>query len=392
MKFLCTGDLHLKEKEPCRLNVLRWLCKQTIRQQVDGMFIVGDLFDSSSDFRALKTTVKDLLSESLDNVPVVIIPGNHDEELSSELFLGEKVKVLDEDDYLYQFNTKEIKVNIVGIPYHKGKFGSFYIDQAKFSGTDAALNIVLSHASLIDSSRGYIQRKIEEQNDKNSFVFFTEDFSDRNIDALILGHWHGSDNFREYSTYFLYPGSPIPNSKRETGRKSYVIIKILDGGEIEFEKQYIESPDSWYYERRDLFVTPGNEEDSSEEFNQGLLKTKPEGTNCHLIVNVRGFIAKQSEMKLRQALDKVKNKHSEKFSEIEFDWQVQPAKSLNNPLVSRFTDEVNNLDISEISLDEILTYRESAIRSRFESAIENYPKRIKRRILETTLRVFADRL
>lgn len=391
MKFLCTGDFHLKKREQFRVKVLKWLCKKANDLEADGVVIAGDLFDSMADFRNLKSKIRDIFDKYLEAIPVIIIAGNHDAGLSSDTFLGQNAKVLDYNSPSYQFTSDKLNVNIFGLPYECGEYGSRFLRQFQFPEGDHNVNVLLTHASLIDPSREYIQREIEDQEEKNEFLLFPKDFAERTIKMVLLGHWHRNDQFKEYNTHFLYPGSPLPTSKNELGKKTYYIVEIPSKSDIIFQKHIVQAPESWYYQKESIFILPGFEEEKRNSFKE-LLQDLSQDKHCHLIIHIGGYIGDIAEIEFKQTLEEIKDSFSNKFKDIELDWRVQSAKNLDKPLVRRFVEKANALKIQETFLEEILERKEGKLRAKFQSVLEDKQESIKRKTLEVGLKSFANRL
>src|SRR6056297_401052 len=81
-RILHCSDLHLVctgEAKEYGLSVLREILDIARDESVSLILMSGDLFDSRRDFETLLPEVDSLLGEKLDNVPMLLLPGNHEE-------------------------------------------------------------------------------------------------------------------------------------------------------------------------------------------------------------------------------------------------------------------------------------------------------------------------
>lgn len=391
MKLVVTADLHLSESDPKRLKVFRWLLRRVTEENADGLLIGGDVFDSNHDFKVLKGEFLSTLKDLTTSFPIVTVPGNHDSELTSRTFLGERTSILDDKNGITTFSAEGQKVIITGRGYHRGEKeeeNQKDIPEAPPTGT---ASIFITHGSLIDPEREYIFKGIDRQDEENEHLIFRRDFDDLNYDCVVLGHWHGSSHFQGEKTDFLYPGSPLPTSKRELGKKFYWVLTLLDRGRFEFNKKPITADASWYYQKESLFALPNYGKETPDRLHE-LLNEVPEDPRCHLIVEIRGFVSSKDELELKEKLDEVKRNFEGNFNAIQLDWNLVATEGFDEPLVSNFIEEIEELDRSDVNPESFLGSTESRYLSIFKSLINDEFEEIKRRILEGSLQVFSDRL
>ena len=389
MTIIITGDLHLREAEEDRLKVLEWLCIQARKEGADLVLIAGDLFENSSDFMELKNIVRRIFDRELEKIPSVIIPGNHDQFLEGSHYLGSGVSVLSSPGDSKTFKDGNSQVNVIGVPYMKGEIMTSFIDELKFK--EQATNVLLTHGSLIDPSHRYIQEKINEEGEENSFFIFTEDFDTSPVDAVLLGHWHGDDNFKYGDTHFCYPGAPLPTSRRELGKKHYYIMKTESGRITDLKRKLIDAPDSWFFEKKSIFLSPNFESQTINDLRAFFEGAEKGNSDCHLLLEVNGYVT-LSEMKIRGEINEILNEGADKYRDISPEFNFKPAESLKNPLVERFIEKVNNLQLQDTEITELLSDDESTLQRRFSRLMEENEREIKRRILEGALESFSDRL
>ena len=388
MKLLCTADFHLQTGNQEKLSTLKWLYEEASRQEVDAFLLAGDLFDTRGDYNQLKSKVINIFDGVSADIPVLAVPGNHDNFLKNTIHLGEDVHILDESNPSRMIEDRGQKVQIIGLPYLKGQLASQYIDSLHLQKS-AEAHFLISHGSLIDPDHEYLQKGIEAQSENNSFLFFPEDFNGSGIAMTILGHWHGNKVIHENDLDFLYPGSPLPNSSRELGQKSYTLVQIDSTGESRFRHNLIRSPDSWYYRKESLFVR--NLKRVKPKLSK-ILEGNPADSRCFLILEVEGFVPDEQERRIKREIQRQIHNHQEDFFDIRLKWKVGTTTALENPLIQRYLDRAENLEPEDIDISDILSSDESDLRERFMSLLSSDFEAVIRKIEEHGLSAFSNRL
>lgn len=390
MKVLITADLHLSEDEPARLEALQWLVRRGSEEGVDAMLIAGDLFDSNRALRALKGELLSSRSEIGVEFPILTVPGNHDSDLSSSSYLGEEFIVLDESSGPVTISANGEDLLVIGLPYQKGRNRAFR-DNRTSDVVESENVLFLTHGSLIDSENEYILQGINRQEEENDHLIFRRDFSELNYDCVVLGHWHQASYLKGTGTDFLYPGSPLPISRRELGRKWYWLLEIRDGKEFNFHKRPVASEGSWYYRKKSLFSVPIYGNDLPREF-RDLLNRIEKDPRCALIVEVDGFVPKEDELELKGKLEEISSEFENEFHAVQLEWNVSTAGKFNEPFPSRFIEKIEHLDGSDVDLDNILKADESRYAGLFRETIDEEFEEVKKRILKGSLKAILERL
>ncbi len=390
IKLLITADLHLSEDEPERLEVFQWLVERGIEEDVDAILIGGDMFDSGHAFRSLKGELLSHPQATGAELPVFTVPGNHDSNLSSTSYLGEGFRVLDETSGPATIHSDGDSLSIRGLPYRRGKNRGLRKSEV-LEATKGGANILLTHGSLIDPDREYIFQGIDCQNEENKHLIFRRDFSELDYDCVVLGHWHQADHLKGENTDFIYPGSPVPTSKRELGRKWYWTLKIENGEELEFEKKSVNSESSWYYRKETLFSVPNHGDSLPGELRK-LLRGLERDPRCSLIVEIDGFASRENELQLKGELEEISNRFEDEFYEVELAWEISPIGKLDRPFPSRFIEEIGRLDASDIDLNGILGADEGQYADLFSKILDGELEEVKRRALRGGLEVISERL
>lgn len=112
MRILHTSDLHLLEPGDERWNTLQRMVNICSDEEVDILTICGDLFDQNPKTEDLRGSLQELFTEV--DLDILIIPGNHDEEVCSDMYFGRKARILS-DPKKYEDES----VSLIGLPYEK---------------------------------------------------------------------------------------------------------------------------------------------------------------------------------------------------------------------------------------------------------------------------------
>ena len=240
MKILHTADLHLDEESEERWEALDEILRVADEQEVDLVSISGDLFDHDTDAEKLRNRLRDALSGG--DFPVAIIPGNHDaESFRRGLHFGEQVEVLDNPDQPLQCGD----LNVWGLPFSRMN-GEEVLGQLRALGermeeTDGR-HVLLFHGELLDAF--YSQRDFGDEEGSYMPAKLSY-FRDLPVDCVLAGHFHSRfadwelDN--ETDGFFVYPGSPVSVTRRETGVRKVNILEPGGGPRgVELETRYYE--------------------------------------------------------------------------------------------------------------------------------------------------------
>jgi len=213
VKIALSADIHLTSlgSHPERFHALENILSQMKEEEIDTLFIAGDLFDNSlrnySEFESLckKKEYRDLR--------LYIIPGNHDPEISTSSLVADNVRIFTEPEVV-EINTKGTP--LLMIPYQKGKTMGEVIEHFSL---DLALQawILIGHG---DWSEG-----LRQANPYEPGVYMP--LTSRDIDRyqplqVFLGHIHAPYD----SGRIHYTGSPCGLDITETGKRRFLIYDI----------------------------------------------------------------------------------------------------------------------------------------------------------------------
>ena len=253
MRIIHTSDLHLGKKvhEYSMIEDQAFILDRIIdnvkRQEADALLISGDVYDKSLPSEAAINLLNDfLIALSEMDLPVFIIPGNHDsaDRLSFGNWLMAKSSVFIQGPYTGKIRPHYLhdefgKLAIYSLPFIRpSAIKSFFPDRQVDSYEDAVRlciedmdidrnirNIILAHQFVAGASRTDSEILSLGGTDSISPSLF------KDFDYVALGHIHrpqkmGADHIR-------YSGSPLKYSiSEQDDKKSLVQIDLLDKGNI----------------------------------------------------------------------------------------------------------------------------------------------------------------
>jgi DNA repair exonuclease SbcCD nuclease subunit len=246
MKIIHTADLHLNEKKPERWQAMKEIIGLATTRKVDLLLICGDLFDSSTDAEKMRAGLRDLLSGAVFNT--VILPGNHDHRAYREgLHFGDKVSVITDSSKPLSFNG----LQIWGLPHEvlsREKLEGRLLTLASKMNA-AKQNILLYHGELLDAF--FSRDDMGEEGDQRYMPLTLSSFGQLPLRYVLAGHFHS-----RYARWplsgggsFIYSGSPVAVTRRETGRRA---VNMLEA-----EKEPVELLlNSYHYEELNIELDP----------------------------------------------------------------------------------------------------------------------------------------
>ena len=222
MKFVHIADMHfdmpftlLNQKgfaEARRLdqrNAFQKMIKYIKENQIDCLFIAGDLYEHSYVRRSTIDFINDCFKE-IPHTKVYIAPGNHDPYLTNSYYhqysWNENVHIFTEVEKI-QYNE--------GINLYGYGFTNFYSPKVNLPKEIDfhKINIFIMHADVNGNGQNGEYNPILETELKNA-----------NFDYMALGHVHKS-NFKEKKK-IVYPGSTIAGGFDELGMHGMIVGEI----------------------------------------------------------------------------------------------------------------------------------------------------------------------
>lgn len=224
MRILHTADLHLQTEGDSRWNALQTIIQVARSENVDLLVISGDLFDSGIEAESLRPGIRSIFSNT--GFDTIVIPGNHDKDSYGEgLYFGDEITILSNTTPLEKYK----EVRIVGIPFEQMISRELLarMRSLKDTLTPEKKNILLYHGELLDA---FFSR--DDFGDEGTGRYMPLKLSyleGLNVDYVLAGHFHSKFLVRklENNGYFVYSGSPISITRRETGIRK---VNIFDVG------------------------------------------------------------------------------------------------------------------------------------------------------------------
>jgi len=343
MKILHTADIHLREYKDNRWKALEKLIEVGKKEIIQIFVISGDLFDRGIDAENLRPKIREIFSNT--NFKIVLIPGNHDSgSYRSGLYFGEAIVIL--TDLNSPFEWKDIR--IWGMPFENiegGKILDKLHSLANKLTTDKK-NILLYHGELLDAFFS-TRKDFGDEGEGRYMPVKLSYFNHLKIDYVLAGHFHSRFNVQrlENGGYFVYPGSPISITRRETGKRSVNIFKV---GEPP-EKYSLDTP---YFEPIVIKFDPFNDKKPVEIVKKYFNNLHPE---ARVILTVKGFANSKTigmdETELKEQLYKiVKNKCDKE----DFHYEVEDIRTiLEDDLFRRFMKKLEQSDYNEEKKKEL---------------------------------------
>jgi len=334
MKIAITADIHLtaKKKHPERWKTLENLLIDITKKDIYKIIICGDLFNDDyhnySEFDKLTSKYKD--------IDFIIIPGNHDPNISQKSITGSNVTIYTEpvivsfDDSVFSFLFLPFKEQV--------KMG----EQLMLFQNELKPNkwVLFSHGDWADS--------IQTPNPIEPYVYMPlsrNDITNYKPVLTILGHIHKLLDDLDYNVH--YTGSPCGLDITETGRRRYI---ILDTKTLQIDSIFADSEVIYFNEQ--LVVYPMENEREFLEKQIKKIKNKWKLNNreiekARIRIKVKGY--SQDKRKLKEIFDSG-------FSDFSF-WNdegvdVSMVSDSQNPelaeISKRVIEKVENEYIEEI--------------------------------------------
>jgi exonuclease SbcD len=328
MKILHTSDIHIKEYKDDSWRAFESLIKVASKEKIDFFVISGDLFDEKSSFVKLYPEIRPLLNDT--DYEFIIIAGNHDEKaFGSEAFLGEKVRIIRNLTEPLEYE----KLRFFGFPFRNITSGEVRNNLRKIKEltTNDKVNFLLFHGELLDHSFSGSDFGEEEINYMSVRLSF---FDNLNLQYVLAGHFH--TNFQVYELdsggFFVYPGSPISITRKETGRRS---INLFEVGNP--PSQYkVNTP---YYKKLTLSIYP---EDTASPVSKIKKKIRKSPKEAKFLVSLTGY-TEEKEEDFHNKIKELENKHVN----LEIENRVRGIKHLTeDELFKAFNSKLEKLNPS----------------------------------------------
>ena len=231
MRIAITADLHLTSQQdhPERFATLQNILKQCSELEIERLIIAGDLFDQSQqNYAEFEQAVADARP---DNLSVVVIPGNHDPQLTQGALAVEGLEVFSKP----VVQPAGDSFHLLLVPFKVGSSMGEHI--APFHTQLSAGNwALISHGDWESGLRA------PDPNEPGVYMPLTRaDLEAHNPALTVLGHIHAASDGPPVS----YAGSPYPLDINETGLRRFL---ILDTETLDVTSQRVDSPQIFFNE------------------------------------------------------------------------------------------------------------------------------------------------
>jgi len=277
MKVLHTADLHLREYGDQSWRALRTLIEVGRKEKIDLFAVCGDLFDRGVDAEKLREPIRELFSGN--GFQILIIPGNHDaDSYGAGMYFGSDARILHDIAAPVEFDD----ARIFGIPFEPLDAGRVLDRLRSLAGNlkGDRKNVLLFHGELLDAF--FSRKDFGEEGDRRYMPLKLSYFDGLKIDYVLAGHFHSNFDVRTLKSggYFVYPGSPVSITRRETGRRKANVFQI---GEPPGEYAL----DTPHFEEVTVTLDPFEGLDPIEAVTERFAALHPQ---AKVILTVRGFV------------------------------------------------------------------------------------------------------
>lgn len=285
MRILHTSDLHLCSDRPRSVEALEAIIHVATEHKVDLLTIAGDIFDSPAAASDVRPRVRSLMSDC--PFEILAIPGNHDGAAFLHGFdFGFRVATG------RPFENVQIgDVSIAAVPYTDDN-PEDVLPALKQAASSSGNHLMLVHCTL---DIGFERSFYGEEISRKYFPVSRAVLADLGYDFILAGHFHKDCRIIALSdsSKFVYPGSPVSHSKKETGARHVVLI---DTGRMTVSE--IKLP-TYYFDSMTVNLVPGQEEAQIGHIAEWYKKHDRQDRELEIIV--QGFVA-YNETKLVSAI------------------------------------------------------------------------------------------
>ncbi|MGM0381427.1 MAG: metallophosphoesterase family protein [bacterium] len=343
MKILHTSDLHLQEENDRRWQALEEIISTAKNKKVEVVVISGDLFDKDVNSEQLRGKIRPIFSDV--DFDILLLPGNHDaNSYRKGLHFGDGVTVFNEFKKPVEYPDEALR--FWGLPFTRLN-GEELLEKIQLIEeqipADSWKNILLYHGQI--QHHGYRSSDFGKEGKQQYMPLKLSYLTETSFDYVLAGHYHSryrAEVFNENS-YFIYPGSPVPINRSETGPRT---INLLDPHkEFEREKCRLQL-DLEYFENINIFLQPTDETGPLNRLQQKLEELP---ASCRGLVEIEGFFNGEkidtNEKQLREKLDELEN-NNRKIERIKF--TARDSRGITDgELYKKFVNLLENKEIED---------------------------------------------
>ena len=246
LKILHTADVHLGSKFPGLGNkgneqrrqieeTFKKIMSLAISEKVDILLIAGDLFDSNQQSqKTIDLVISQFNLLSKNNIPVCLIPGNHDCFDTTSIY--RKINFTSLCPNLTIFVGQELScrefpnigLTVYGRPNLSDRELTSPLQGLK-KLTSSRYHVALAHGSF--SLPGIVSA--------DDHVFAAAEIANSGMDYIALGHWHDLGKYSSGAVTAYYSGAP---EWLDFGQKYFgkvILANIIDNGTVEVQEKTI---------------------------------------------------------------------------------------------------------------------------------------------------------
>ena len=352
VRILHTADIHLRKEGDARWHALEHIIQLCEDRKVDALVITGDLFDHNFDAHSLKPAITELFSDR--PFRIILLPGNHDANAyGSGAYYGSSVVVMTEPG-----QTETVRdVNLIGFPYIKKLRDDSVADvleQLRDSVENGKTNMLLYHGELLDLFDSSFFSRLDFGNEgaRRYMPARLSWFATLGVDHVLAGHFHSRFTILQKSkTIFVYSGSPVSITKRETGVRH---VGWIEAG----KRPEALAVSTYHYTPKNVTLNPFDEVDPVEKVLEVVGKPKP---GEEPLIRIDGLVdfygLGMNETKFKKSIMVALEEHFGKKIQIEF--MVQDISGLlQDDIFRRFHEKLfrlgKNKMLAESELLEML--------------------------------------
>ncbi len=311
-QILHTADIHLQQVGDKRWQALQTVLSTADDKQVDAVTISGDLFDQDASGQELRDKLRQVFSQH--DFPIFILPGNHDtRSFQQGHFFGSNVTIIN-DSQPQQLD----QAAIYGIPFQplSTKQLNQKIQDLNRKLDPKVTNILLFHGELTDLF--FSGSDFGDEGDQRYLPLQLNLLAETNFDYCLAGHFHTNFVVKQFKNksrkkaYFVYPGSPVSITSKETGQRSTALIRIGQAPEPV-------KINSHHFQQVQLTFNPEDDLKKFEQLEQQLTNLSAQAT---ALITVTGFFSQEkiglSEAQLHKKVVRLAQDHNSRFQEKNF--------------------------------------------------------------------------
>jgi exonuclease SbcD len=349
LKILHTADIHLKSLCDERWAALEKIIEVGKREHIDVLAISGDLFDAENDTENLRPKIREVFSNN--GFKIVLIAGNHDCTVCQGMYFGSDATILTDSAQPFELDN----ARIWGLPFEETTTERI-IEKIAFlkSRLDKEYtNILLHHGELLDAF--FSRKDFGEEGEQRYMPLKLSYFKDMDLDYVLSGHFHSHFNVWTFDDrrFFVYPGSPISITRKETGQRKLNLFEV--------GKNPTPYPlDTPHFEDLAITLDPFEEKHPIQLVKEELTKVNPPAS---VILTINGYINGKKIGMTEASFVKAVEEATKGKCELHFEFK-DVESILENDLFKSYLEKLNQKDFPDEKKNQL---RDLAIRAMMEA-------------------------